>query len=54
LETRLPNAATDLNVAADPNVVAATTCVDDDPFAEDPGVDNDEHFELLDPPPHPR
>jgi Tfp pilus assembly protein PilO len=54
LETRLPIAATDPNVAADPNAAAADTHVDGDPFAEDPGVDNDEHSELPDPPPHPR
>jgi hypothetical protein len=58
LETRLPNAATDPNVAADPNAIAAaataaTTYVDDDPFAEDTGVDNDEHFNLPGPPPRP-
>jgi hypothetical protein len=40
LETRLPIAATD------PNAAVADTHVDDDPFAEDPGVDNDEHSEL--------
>jgi hypothetical protein len=45
LETRLPIAATD------PNAAAADTHVDSDPFAEDPGVDNDEHSELPDPPP---
>jgi hypothetical protein len=45
LETRLPIAATD------PNDVVADTYVDGDPFAEDPGIDNDEHFELPDPPP---
>jgi hypothetical protein len=44
LETRLPIAATD------PNATAANTHVDGDPFAKDPGVDNDEHFELPDPP----
>jgi Tfp pilus assembly protein PilO len=54
LETRLPIAATDPNVAADPNAVAADTHVDGDPFDEDPGVDNDEHSELPDPPPCPR
>jgi hypothetical protein len=54
LETQLPIAAIDLNVATDPNAAAADTHVDDDPFAEDPGVDNDEHSELPDPPPHPR
>jgi hypothetical protein len=48
LENRLPNAATD------PNVAVAATHVDDDPCAKDPGVDNDEHFELPDPPPRPR
>jgi hypothetical protein len=46
--------ATDPNVAADSNVVAADTHVDGDLFAEDPGVDNDEHSELPDPPPRPR
>jgi hypothetical protein len=45
LETRLPIAATD------PNATVADTHVDGDPFAEDPGVDNDEHSELPDPPP---
>jgi hypothetical protein len=45
LETRLSIAATD------PNVAVAETHVDGDPFAEDIGVDNDEHSELLDPPP---
>jgi hypothetical protein len=45
LETRLPIAATD------PNVVATDTHIDGDPFAKDPGVDNDEHSELPDPPP---
>jgi hypothetical protein len=45
LETRLPIAVTD------PNVAAADTHVDGDPFAEDPGVDDDEHSELPDPPP---
>jgi hypothetical protein len=48
LETQLPIAATD------PNVAAADTHVDGDPFTEDPGVDNDEHSELPDPPPHQR
>jgi hypothetical protein len=47
LETRLPIAATD------PNVAAADTYVDGDPFTKDPGVDNDEHYELPDPPPCP-
>jgi hypothetical protein len=48
LETRLPIAATD------PNATAADTHADGDSFAEDPGVDNDEHFELPDPPPRQR
>jgi hypothetical protein len=48
LETRLPIMATD------PNAAAANTHVDGDPFAEDLGVDDDEHSELPDPPPHPR
>jgi hypothetical protein len=48
LETRLPI------VATDPNVAATDTHVDGDPFAEDPGVDNDEHSELPDPPPRQR
>jgi hypothetical protein len=48
LETRLPITATD------PNVVAADTHVDGDPFTEDPGVDDDEHSELPDSPPHQR
>jgi hypothetical protein len=46
LETRLPIVATDPNAAA-----AADTHIDGDPFTEDPGVDNDEHSELPDPPP---
>jgi hypothetical protein len=45
LEIRLPIAATD------PNAAAVDTHVDGDPFAEDPGVDDDEHFELPDAPP---
>jgi hypothetical protein len=45
LETQLPITATD------PNATAADTHADDDPFAEDPRVDNDEHSELPDPPP---
>jgi hypothetical protein len=45
LETRLPIAATDQNATA------ADTHADGDPFAEDLGVDNDEHSELPDPPP---
>jgi hypothetical protein len=40
-------------VAADPNAVAADTHVDGDPFTEDRGVNNDEHFELAHPPPRP-
>jgi hypothetical protein len=44
METRLPIAATD------PNATAADTHADADPFTEDPGVDNDEHSELPDPP----
>jgi hypothetical protein len=48
LETRLPIAATD------PNATAADTHADGDPFTEDPGVDNDEHSELPDPPPRQR
>jgi hypothetical protein len=47
LETWLPIAATNANAAA------ADTHVDGDPFAEDPRVNNDEHFELPDPPPRP-
>jgi hypothetical protein len=47
LETRLPIAATD------PNAAAANTHVDGDPFTEDPGVDNDEHSDLPNPPPCP-
>jgi hypothetical protein len=47
LETWLPIAATD------PNAATADTHVDGDPFAEDPGVDDDEHSELPDPPPRP-
>jgi hypothetical protein len=53
LESQLPIAATDPNVVAGPNATAANTHVDDDPFAEDPGADNDEHSELPDPPPCP-
>jgi hypothetical protein len=45
LETRLPI------VATDPNATTADTHVDGDPFAEDLGVDNDEHSKLPDPPP---
>jgi phage shock protein A len=37
LETRLPI------VATDPNAIAADTHADGGPFAEDSGVDNDEH-----------
>jgi hypothetical protein len=48
LETRLPIAATD------PNATAADTHDDGDPFAENPGVDNDEHSKLPDPPPRQR
>jgi hypothetical protein len=48
LETRLPIATTDLNA------VAADTHVDGDPFAEDPGVDDDEHSKLPDSPPRSR
>jgi hypothetical protein len=54
LETRLPIVATDLNVVADPNAAAADTHINGDPFAEDPGVDNDEHSELPGPPPRSR
>jgi hypothetical protein len=46
LETRLSIAATN------PNATTADTPVDGDPFTKDPGVDNDEHSELPDPPPH--
>jgi hypothetical protein len=46
LETRLPIAVIDRNATV------ADTHVDGDPFAEDPGVDNDEHSKLPDPPPH--
>jgi hypothetical protein len=46
--------ATDLNVVADPNAAAADTHINGDPFAEDPGVDNDEHSELPGPPPRSR
>jgi Tfp pilus assembly protein PilO len=53
LETRLPIVATDPNVAADPNATAADTHINGNPFTEDPGVDNDEHSDLPDPPPHP-
>jgi hypothetical protein len=53
METKLPIAATDPNVAADPNAGAVDTHVDGDPFIVDLGVDNDEHYEIPDPPPHP-
>jgi hypothetical protein len=46
LEIWLPIAATE------PNATAADTLVDGDPFPEDSGVDNDEHSELPDHPPH--
>jgi hypothetical protein len=46
--TRLPI------VATDSNTTTADTHVDGDPFTEDPGVDNDEHSELPDPPPRQR
>jgi hypothetical protein len=45
LETLLPIAATD------PNATTTDTHANGDLFAEDPGVDNDEHSELPDPPP---
>jgi hypothetical protein len=48
LETRLPI------VVTDPNAAATDRHIDGDPFAEDPGVDNDEHSELPDPPPRQR
>jgi hypothetical protein len=48
VETRLPITATD------PNAASADTHVDGDPFAKDPGVDNDEYSELSDPPPRQR
>jgi hypothetical protein len=48
LETRLPI------VITNPNAAATDTHIDGDPFAEDLGVDNDEHPELPDPPPRPR
>jgi hypothetical protein len=48
LETQLPIAVTN------PNATAADTHIDDDPFAKDSGVDNDEHSELPDPPPRQR
>jgi hypothetical protein len=48
LETWLPI------VVTDPSATAADTQVDGDPFAEDLGVDNDEHSELPDPPPRQR
>jgi hypothetical protein len=38
-------------VVTDPSATAADTQVDGDPFAEDLGVDIDEHSELPDPPP---
>jgi phage shock protein A len=45
LETWLPIAVTD------PNATATDTHVNGDPFAKDAEIDNDEHSELLDPPP---
>jgi hypothetical protein len=48
LETRLPIAVTD------PNAATADTHIDGDPFAEDLGLDDDEHSELPDPPSHQR
>jgi hypothetical protein len=45
LKTQLPIAT------PDPNATAADTHVDSDLFVEDPWVDNDEHSEILDPPP---
>jgi hypothetical protein len=48
LETRLPI------VVTDPNAAAADTHFDGDLFTEDPGVDNDEHFKVPDPPPRQR
>jgi hypothetical protein len=47
-ETQLPITTTD------PNAAAADTHIDGDPFAEDPGVDNDKHSKLPDPPPRQR
>jgi hypothetical protein len=38
----------------DQNAAAADTHVDGDPFAKDPGVDDDKHSELPDPPPRQR
>jgi hypothetical protein len=38
-------------VTTDPNAATVDTHVNSDPFAEDTGVDNDEHSEFLDPPP---
>jgi Tfp pilus assembly protein PilO len=54
LETRLPIAATDPNVAADLNDAATDTHVDGDPFAEDTRVHNDKHSELPNSPLRPR
>jgi hypothetical protein len=48
LETRL------LITATDPNAAVADTHIDGDPFAEDPGVDNDDHSKLPGPPPRQR
>jgi hypothetical protein len=48
METRLPIKVTDTNATA------VDIHIDGDPFAEDSGVDNDEHSELPDPPPHQR
>jgi hypothetical protein len=41
-------------VVTDPNAAGADTHVGGDPFAEDSGVDDDEHSELPDPPPRQR
>jgi hypothetical protein len=47
LETRLPIAATDLNVATDPNAAVADTHVDGDPIAKDPRVDKMSTLSIL-------
>jgi phage shock protein A len=41
-------------VVTDPNAAAADTHIDGDPFTEDPGVEDDEHSELPNPPPRQR
>jgi hypothetical protein len=47
LETRLPIAATDLNVVTDPNAAVADTHVDGDPIAKDPRIDKMSTLSIL-------